>query len=80
MLLQDFIVQLATAIHNMKDLLSDRVKKIPSETYIEFLTSALGASKEEVLEVIKRSGISTRRIAEFLVNRKNLSEQILDDE
>ncbi len=73
-------MQLATAIHNMKDLLSDRVKKIPSETYIEFLTKALGASKEEVLEVVKRSGISTRRIAEYLVKRKNLSTQQAEDE
>jgi hypothetical protein len=63
----------------MKDLLFESVKKTPSDTYIEFLTRTLGASQEEVMEVVKRSGISTRRIAEFLIERK-LSPDIINAE
>jgi hypothetical protein len=42
-----------------------------SDIYIDFLSSTLGASKEEILEVAKRSGISTRRIAEYLVKQRS---------
>jgi hypothetical protein len=42
-----------------------------TEVYIEFLTKSLGASREEVLEVTKRSGISARRIAEYLLENQS---------
>lgn len=72
-------MQLAAAIHNMKDFLLDPVRKTPSEAYIEFLTRTLGASKEEVMEVVKRSGISTRRIAEFLIERKHSPDIVTEE-
>lgn len=41
-----------------------------TEVYIEFLAKNIGASREEILEVIKRSGISARRIAEYIVEKQ----------
>jgi hypothetical protein len=54
----------------MKDQAPALKVKSP-DMYIDFLSSTLGASKEEILEVAKRSGISTRRIAEYLVKQRN---------
>ena len=47
------------------------------ETYIDFLTKNLGASREEVLEVTRRSGISARRIAEFLVRQQSKTQALV---
>jgi hypothetical protein len=45
-------------------------KTVPSEVYIDFLSNSIGATREEILEVIKRSGISARRIAEYLASKQ----------
>lgn len=65
-------MQLAFANLSMKHLenFSDNRKQNTSETYIDFLSASIGASREEVLEVVKNSGISARRIAEFLINKQ----------
>jgi hypothetical protein len=64
----------------MKDLGTIGGTRIPAETYIEFLTKTLGASREEVLEVSKHSGISARRIAEYLLKQKARSFEFSEDE
>ena len=64
----------------MKDLVSEPVKRSSAEVYIDFLTKTIGASREEVLEVVKRSGISSRRIAEYLVKQQARIAEFSDDE
>jgi len=41
------------------------------EVYIEYLTKTLGVSREEIIDVVKRSGINCRRIAEFLIRHRS---------
>jgi hypothetical protein len=53
---------------------------VTNEAYIQFLSRTIGASREEILEVVKRSGISTRRIAEFLVKQQTRVSSFADDE
>ena len=50
-----------------------------SDVYIEFLSKNIGVSRDEILAVAKHSGISARRMAEYLV-KKNLGAAISDDE
>jgi hypothetical protein len=64
----------------MKDLSPEMIRKGSSEIYIDFLTKTIGASREEVLEVVKRSGISTRRIAEYLLKQQEYSPAFSDEE
>jgi hypothetical protein len=64
----------------MKDTGTMSANKRTAETYIDFLTQTLGASREEVLEVSKHSGISARRIAEYLLKQKTRSSEFSDDE
>jgi len=54
-------------------------RKNSSEVYIEYLSKNIGVSREEILAVAKHSGISARRMAEYLV-KKNLRSAISDDE
>lgn len=63
----------------MKDTLSISSKN-STEVYIDFLAKTLGASKEEILEVAKRSGVSTRRIAEYLIKQNMRASEFSDDE
>jgi hypothetical protein len=64
----------------MKDLVSEPLKRGSSDNYLEYLATTLGASKEEILEVAKRSGVSPRRIAEYLLKQSTASSQYSDDE
>jgi hypothetical protein len=64
----------------MKDPIPGIVKINSSETYIEFLTKMLGASREEILQVTRHSGISARRIAEYLLKQQTSPAQYSDDE
>jgi hypothetical protein len=52
------------------EIISDNRKPNSSEKYIDFLSASIGASREEVLEVVRNSGISARRIAEFLISKQ----------
>ena len=67
-----YIRQFASSNLAMKptDLPSENLKAKAADVYIDFLSRTLGASREEILEVAKRSGVSTRRIAEYLVKQK----------
>lgn len=53
-------------------------KKITPEVYIEFLSRTIGVSREEILEVVKHSGINSRRIAEYLV-KFNAAKKAIDN-
>jgi hypothetical protein len=64
----------------MKDLLSEPLRRGSSDTYLDYLSVTLGASKEEILEVAKRSGVSTRRIAEYLLTQRTPASDFSDDE
>lgn len=68
--------QLAASIDPMKftDAAAERHSVKPNEVYIEFLTRNLGASREEVLDVVRRSGISARRISEFLLKHQQVKK------
>jgi hypothetical protein len=57
---------------NHNDLVSERNRLNSSDVYIEFLSRNIGVSREEILAVARHSGISARRMAEYLVS-KNLS-------
>jgi hypothetical protein len=48
----------------------ERTASSSNEMYIEFLRKNLGASREEILDVTRRSGISARRIAEYLLRQQ----------
>ena len=71
-----FINQLASSTYPMKftNAAAERLSVKPNEVYIEFLTRNLGASREEVLDVVKRSGISARRISEYLLRHQQVSK------
>lgn len=64
---------------NNNDLRNERSRNNSSEVYIEYLSKNIGVSREEILAVAKHSGISARRMAEYLV-KKNLRTAISDDE
>lgn len=64
---------------NNTDFRSEKGRSNSSEVYIEFLSKNIGVSKEEILAVAKHSGISARRMAEYLI-KKNLCSAISDDE
>ena len=64
---------------NSIDIKAERNRSNSSEVYIEFLSKNIGVSREEILAVAKHSGISARRMAEYLV-KKNLRSAISDDE
>ena len=64
---------------NTIDLINEGNRTNSSEVYIEFLSKNIGVSREEILAVAKHSGISARRMAEYLV-KKNLSASVSDDE
>lgn len=64
----------------MKDIAMEAAKPGSSEIYIDFLVKTLGASRHEVLEVVKRSGISSRRIAEYLLKQQARRQEFSDDE
>lgn len=64
---------------NNTDFRSEGGRSNSSEVYIEFLSKNIGVSREEILAVAKHSGISARRMAEYLV-KKNLRIAISDDE
>jgi hypothetical protein len=49
-----------------------------TEVYIEYLIRSLGATRQEIIEVVHHSGISSRRIAEYLIKQKVYS--VNDDE
>lgn len=51
-----------------------------NEVYIQFLSRTIGASREEILEVVRHSGISSRRIAEFLIRQQARPSTFPDDE
>lgn len=61
------------------DTINEGRRNNSSEVYIDFLSKNIGVSREEILAVAKHSGISARRMAEYLV-KKNLRTTILDDE
>ena len=64
---------------NNTDFRSEGGRSNSSEVYIEFLSKNIGVSREEILAVAKHSGISARRMAEYLI-KKNLRSAISDDE
>lgn len=64
---------------NNSEITSGTSRSNTSEIYIEFLSKNIGVSREEILAVAKHSGISARRMAEYLV-RKNLSPAVSEDE
>jgi hypothetical protein len=68
---------LAARIYPMKytELTPGDSQSHPSEVYIEFLCRNTGVSREEVHEVARHSGISVRRMAEYLVRKLKPVEQ-----
>jgi hypothetical protein len=51
------------------------IQSHPSEVYIEFLCKNIGVSREEIHEVARHSGISARRMAEYLLRKLAPCEQ-----
>lgn len=57
---------------NYTNLLSDKTTSHTNEVYIEYLSKNIGVSREEIIEVIKISCISARRIAEYILNKERV--------
>lgn len=63
----------------MKDQ-PDEVKKSSPEICIDFLSNTIGVSREEIMEVVKHSGISSRRMAEYLLKLQARQKGVVADE
>jgi len=50
------------------DTITDHSKPHSTEFFIDFLCKNIGASRDEIMEVVNRSGISARRIAEYILH------------
>lgn len=80
MVVDDISAICSSTSNPMKDVTIEHSKTNSSEVYIEFLSRSLGASREEILQVVKHSGISTRRIAEYLLKQKSSSASMSPDD